>query len=451
MIRAPGSLGFADLIALKAGEKPRMIEVKGTAAGPYAGFLPAHRKALSEVARLAGAVAELAYWPARKELRWIQEQALNERSFSRRPPSGLKPKDLVGIPWMVAFALRADGWYLRSDVIWAKPNPMPESITDRPTKAHEYLFLLTKGPRYDADAIREDAIHAGETVTLGPKSLSKGQATGMAREPSGNGKADSVVVAAGRNKRSVWTVTTQPFPGAHFATFPPKLIEPCILAGSAPFVLECPECKVECKDDETRHLRTLRSTVHDSEAGELHASVLQPDLREPSHGSDQGDEYGQLPQREGVQAGLLTGASDGAGERLRFGASLGDGREDRATVDGGRSCPSPERRPSGQRPRKSAVDAEAEARQAAEASGQADHLSALSGQDCGERSCPACGSALTERRSVVLDPFSGAGTTGLVALRHDRDYIGIELNPEYAAMSRERIREDAPLLNLEAT
>jgi DNA modification methylase len=210
-------------------------------------------------------------------------------SVDKRGLRDYKSKDLVGIPWMVAFALRADGWYLRSDIIWAKPNPMPESVTDRPTKAHEYLFLLTKSPRYfyDADAIRDEATHAGQTISLGPKSMSVGQATGRGVEASGNGTASEYVVAEGRNKRSVWTVTTQPFPGAHFATFPPKLIEPCILAGS-------PE-------------------------GEL-----------------------------------------------------------------------------------------------------------------------------------VLDPFAGAGTTGVVALRHSRSFVGIELNPAYAQMARNRIYDDAPLLNLEA-
>ena len=113
----------------------------------------------------------------------------------------LKMKDLVGIPWRVAFAVQADGWYLRSDIIWSKPNPMPESVTDRPTRAHEYLFLITKSPcyYYDADAIRE---------TQSKDSL------------------------AGRNKRTVWTIPTQPYPEAHFATFPTSLVEPCILAGS---------------------------------------------------------------------------------------------------------------------------------------------------------------------------------------------------------------------------
>lgn len=154
---------------------------------------------------------------------------------SRPVPEGLKQKDLIGIPWMLAFALRADGWYLRQDIIWHKPNPMPESVTDRCTKAHEYVFLLSKGPRYfyDAEAMKEDAVHAGKRVSLGAKSFSKGQAAGAGIAPSGNGLADFYDVPAKRNRRSVWSVATRPYKGAHFATFPPALIEPCILAGSA--------------------------------------------------------------------------------------------------------------------------------------------------------------------------------------------------------------------------
>lgn len=137
---------------------------------------------------------------------------------------GLKPKDLIGIPWRVAFALQADGWYLRQDIIWHKPNPMPESVTDRCTKAHEYIFLLSKSERYffNSEAIKEAATAAG-------------------RIPGGNKKVDakrndegrdmSVPVANTRNRRSVWTIATRPYSGAHFATFPPNLIEPCILAG----------------------------------------------------------------------------------------------------------------------------------------------------------------------------------------------------------------------------
>jgi len=140
----------------------------------------------------------------------------------------LKPKDLVGIPWMVAFALRADGWYLRSDIIWSKPNPMPESVTDRPTKAHEYIFLLSKSARYffDADAIAEDGAEPLRVRTNEPFGGANGASVRHGAQSAVNGTITT------RNKRSVWTVSTQPYPEAHFATFPEKLIEPCILAGS---------------------------------------------------------------------------------------------------------------------------------------------------------------------------------------------------------------------------
>ena len=141
----------------------------------------------------------------------------------------LKPKDLVGIPWRVAFALQADGWYLRSDIIWHKSNPMPESVTDRPTKSHEYIFLLTKSERYfyDADAIREPAEFGrrewkDDHYKNGDIRIHhKGTTTGG--DPS-----------AGRNKRTVWTIATQPYKEAHFATFPEELAKLCILAGSKP-------------------------------------------------------------------------------------------------------------------------------------------------------------------------------------------------------------------------
>jgi DNA modification methylase len=151
-------------------------------------------------------------------------------------PIGLKAKDLVGIPWRVAFALQADGWYLRQDIIWAKPNPMPESVTDRCTKAHEYIFLLSKSERYyyDAAAIAEPASEdsgwskqraSGVNTWEYNNSGARIAVTGQSIESSTFGKSGT------RNKRSVWTVTTQPFSEAHFATFPPALIEPCVMAG----------------------------------------------------------------------------------------------------------------------------------------------------------------------------------------------------------------------------
>lgn len=143
--------------------------------------------------------------------------------------TGLKSKDLIGIPWRVAFALQADGWYLRQDIIWAKPNPMPESVLDRCTKAHEYIFLLSKGPRYffDAAAIAEESIYQpGGSHTSVPQGGFDDKG-----EIPGQGQRAFRAITETRNKRSVWTVASKPFADAHFATYPPALIEPCILAG----------------------------------------------------------------------------------------------------------------------------------------------------------------------------------------------------------------------------
>ena len=146
--------------------------------------------------------------------------------------AGVKPKDLIGIPWRVAFALQADGWYLRSDIIWSKPNPMPESVTDRPTKSHEYLFLLTKNAKYyyDHEAIKEPTV----TDTTGQSIRFGGTKYGDSDDPKHATKSGNVYEDSGkRNKRDVWTINTKPFKGAHFAVMPEALVEPCILAGSA--------------------------------------------------------------------------------------------------------------------------------------------------------------------------------------------------------------------------
>jgi len=173
--------------------------------------------------------------------------------------ASIKPKDLIGIPWMVAFALRADGWYLRSDIIWNKPNPMPESVTDRPTKSHEYIFLLSKRTDYyyDMEAIKEPSVtkedrpfgivHDREYGYDSKQAVLRSQRDSFKR--NGSSRPDELVPGNGknshrpdrkeddwdtdyRNKRSVWTVATKPYAEAHFATFPPDLIKPCILAGS---------------------------------------------------------------------------------------------------------------------------------------------------------------------------------------------------------------------------
>ena len=149
---------------------------------------------------------------------------------------GLKPKDLIGIPWMLAFALRADGWYLRQDIIWHKPNPMPESVQDRCTKAHEYIFLLSKSQKYyfDTEAIaeplKESSIVRNQTGWNGNED--RGYINGPQNHMSKYLGSDVAKEATTRNRRSVWTVTTKPYRGAHFATFPKDLITPCILAGA---------------------------------------------------------------------------------------------------------------------------------------------------------------------------------------------------------------------------
>lgn len=149
----------------------------------------------------------------------------------KKTGKGLKTKDLIGIPWRVALALQQDGWYLRQDIIWHKPNPMPESVKDRCTKAHEYIFLLSKNVKYyfDNEAIKEDAKYPQGPNS--PQSIKKGVGKKGMDTRGGLSKIGAIPK---KNKRSVWTVTTKPFKGAHFATFPMDLIEPCVLAG-------CPE------------------------------------------------------------------------------------------------------------------------------------------------------------------------------------------------------------------
>jgi len=191
------------------------------------------------------------------------QSRMHEATSNKQPKPeniGLKHKDLCGIPWKVAFALQKSGWYLRSDIIWSKPNPMPESVTDRPTKAHEYLFLLTKSPKYfyDAEAIKEpvtgnahsrgDGVNPKAAKNPGPNSRIH-----IDRDPEHVNRANAGIkqnrsfsaavrgLVSSRNKRTVWTITTQPYPEAHFATFPEKLVEPCIKAGTSERGA-CPEC-----------------------------------------------------------------------------------------------------------------------------------------------------------------------------------------------------------------
>ena len=170
----------------------------------------------------------------KKHLHTNNHDRYEDRKAFRGGEYGIKGKDLMGVPWRVAFALQADGWYLRQDIIWNKPNPMPESVEDRCTKSHEYIFLLSKNPKYyyDQESVKEPV--AESTVSrLSQKNLMN--QNGSTRVPGKtNGNMKAVGNTETRNRRSVWTVTTKPFRGAHFATFPIDLITPCILAG-------CPE------------------------------------------------------------------------------------------------------------------------------------------------------------------------------------------------------------------
>jgi len=152
---------------------------------------------------------------------------------------GCKPKDLIGIPWMMAFALRADGWYLRQDIIWHKPNPMPESVQDRCTKAHEYIFLMSKSQKYyyDTEAIQEESVggNKGAAASFKRENSKRGIGDVCPASPMPTHRSDREDVqydGPNRNRRSVWTVATKPYAGAHFAVFPSDLIEPCILAGA---------------------------------------------------------------------------------------------------------------------------------------------------------------------------------------------------------------------------
>jgi len=251
--------------------------------------------------------------------------------------AGLKQKDLCGMPWRVALALQADGWYLRSDIIWHKPNPMPESCRDRPTKAHEYLFLLTKRPKYfyDQEAIREPHARIWNPETLGGN-LSGGvhKRNGAMREQERDTPSPN---PSGRNKRSVWTIPTQAMSEAHFATFPQKLVEPCILAGTSAKG-NCPQC------------------------GKPWERVVDRDA--PKDKSQWPASWGNRGFSGEKHKGAHTHNSTGS------------------ITTGWR---------------------------------------------------PTCSCGITETRpGIVLDPFGGSGTVGVVAGRLKRDYVLIELSAEYA-------------------
>lgn len=259
----------------------------------------------------------------------------------------LKSKDLVGIPWRVALALQADGWGLRQDIIWSKPNPMPESVTDRCTKAHEYIFLLSKSADYyfDQQAIAEQSIYApGVTHEV---EREKGYYGGKWRGGGARHDGSFKAIRPTRNKRSVWTVPSAPFSEAHFAVFPPALIEPCIKAGTSARGC-CPVCGAPWAREVERKPMKIRRSARTHSLGRTWSSGT---VEEP-----------------------------------------GEVR----TVGWSPSC--------------------------------------------------RCASAASVP-ATILDPFGGAGTTGLVAMRLGRSAVLIDLSPGYCAMAARRLRNDEPLLS----
>lgn len=266
-------------------------------------------------------------------------------------PRGYKPKDLMMIPARLAIALQQDGYYLRSDIIWNKPACMPESVTDRPTKSHEYVFLLAKSEHYyyDAEAIKEPA------RDWGTRDRSKGKYTsGLVPIAGGahKGLTDSNNAVTGRNKRSVWHINPHPYQEAHFATFPPKLVEPCILAGTSPQACE------HCLAPWERVTETTGGTWEQrKEAG--------------------------VPMRYGLQSSKGTPVNT-------------MGRTETRTLDWQPTC--------------------------------------------------KCENNIGSGKCVVLDPFCGAGTVCLVALQHNREYLAIELNPDYVILIQKRIETIQPVL-----
>jgi len=267
------------------------------------------------------------------------------------PALHVKPKDLIPVPWLVALALQADGWWLRSDVIWAKPNPMPESCTDRPTKAHEYMFLMTKSAKYfyDAEAVREAHADPSRYLKSEDRSGWKPRSDGKAKEWN---PANVYANPAGRNLRTVWTIPTQSFKKAHFATFPQKLVEPCLKAGTSAKGC-CPEC---------------------------------------------GTPWGRVVEKNPAYAQWA--------ETQRFYGEGGKGSAFKMAKTNSQAVPMSKSTTVGWKP----------------------------GCECDVEPVPC----------LVLDPFCGSGTVGVVCKQMGLNFIGIELNPEYAEMARKRIANPNP-------
>jgi DNA modification methylase len=307
---------------------------------------------------------------------------------------GIKNKDLIGIPWRVAFALQADGWYLRQDIIWHKPNPMPESVRDRCTKAHEYIFLLSKSERYyfDSDAMQEPATSGatGNAATFKREGSKReqtipGQAYGTHRQ-----EREEVAYNETRNRRSVWTVATRPYKGAHFATFPPDLIRPCILAG-------CPPKGKRCDCDEVIASPLGSGSIEDPTMQTGRAGMNRP--RRDNEGTR------PITRREQRHEAIEMKASP---HRAEIERECGPAFAHYIRTDRSGARPLP-------------------------------HDIRKKYMEAGWiTEAPSCTHPI-EEAGTVLDPFGGSGTTALVALEEGRKAVLCELNSDYIALAHKRL------------
>lgn len=369
---------------------------------------------------------------------------------------GAKPKDLIGIPWRVAFALQADGWYLRQDIIWSKPNPMPESVQDRCTKAHEYVFLLAKEDRYffDAQAIAERADQVGRV---------RADRMGGNKYVEGVKHSDGSVFTGSdtRNKRSVWKVATRSYKGAHFATWPPKLVEPMILAGTSAKGV-CPHCGEPWR----RVVRKVRRATRPGTGSKVTGDTLTDGNRDPERHVTATETVGWEPRcvcGTDLRPGDLEVIESPTGERVGTDPSLSIGRagmnrprgegegvrpmtryEQRKYAEQLRACPAREAL-------KAEVGAEAFAHYVrTDRSGgrpvpadvlvrwlAAGHLVPVP---------PPSAAAHEPVPAIVFDPFAGSGTTLAVAVEHGRRALGTELNPEYLPLIEQRMNKIMPRL-----
>ena len=345
---------------------------------------------------------------------------------------GLKNKDLIGIPWMLAFALREAGWYLRQDIIWHKPNPMPESVTDRCTKSHEYIFLLSKSDKYYFDhlAIKEPAIHSNRTA--GNKNAQKG--TGVDKMDTRNGLlAAQQKTYDMKNKRDVWTVNVRPYKGAHFATYPTALIEPCILAGSPEKI--CVECNTPYKRQTKiernltlEEVEQIRNNIIEINKEKKPYAIIDKEFR------NQVIEYRNLPNHDELREYLQS-------NRNLVGLTI-----DQIETAFGTQAPHHWFEKGGSYPDK---EDWLQIKQMLLLDDKYDkemtEIFYKSGLKCDnkyldEGLVKQCKCDTNETKAgIVFDPFMGSGTTAQVALQHGRQYLGCELNKEYEKLQQERI------------